>query len=132
MKKNNKKGFTLVELVIVVAVMAILVAIAIPTVSSITSKATDAVAKTNCQTIQSMIKLKEANLANDSATGAVTLTADNIDSALTEAKLGISGTFTYDPTTGVVTTAAATAGQFEIVLDAEATTEDGIVVVTAK
>ena len=35
MKKNNKKGFTLVELVIVVAVMAVLVAVAIPTIGSI-------------------------------------------------------------------------------------------------
>ena len=33
--KNNKKGFTLVELVIVVAVMAVLVAVAIPTIGSV-------------------------------------------------------------------------------------------------
>ena len=43
MKKNNKKGFTLVELVIVVAVMAVLVAVAIPTVGSIKASADSAV-----------------------------------------------------------------------------------------
>ena len=39
MKKNNKKGFTIVELVIVIAVIAILAAVLIPTFSSVTEKA---------------------------------------------------------------------------------------------
>ena len=39
MKKMNKKGFTIVELVIVIAVIAILAAVMIPTFSSIIEKA---------------------------------------------------------------------------------------------
>lgn len=39
MKKNNKKGFTIVELVIVIAVIAILASVLIPTFSSVISKA---------------------------------------------------------------------------------------------
>jgi prepilin-type N-terminal cleavage/methylation domain-containing protein len=39
MKKNNKKGFTIVELVIVIAVIAILAAVLIPTFASVTDKA---------------------------------------------------------------------------------------------
>lgn len=39
MKKNNKKGFTIVELVIVIAVIAILAAVMIPTFSNVVSKA---------------------------------------------------------------------------------------------
>ena len=39
MKRNNKKGFTIVELVIVIAVIAILSAVLIPTFSGITEKA---------------------------------------------------------------------------------------------
>ena len=93
-KKNNKKGFTLVELVIVVAVMAILVAVAIPTVKSITESAKSSVNKTNAQTIESMIKLAQAD--EEAA-----LTADKIDKALTDAQLGItSGSYVYDPTSG--------------------------------
>ena len=39
MKKANKRGFTIVELVIVVAVIAILAAVLIPTFSGIIAKA---------------------------------------------------------------------------------------------
>ncbi len=39
MKKNNRKGFTITELVIVIAVIAILAAVLIPTFTSIIDKA---------------------------------------------------------------------------------------------
>ena len=39
MKKMNKKGFTIVELVIVIAVIAILAAVLIPTFSNVIQKA---------------------------------------------------------------------------------------------
>ena len=45
MKKNNKKGFTLVELVIVIAVIAILAAVLIPTFGGIISKANKSAAE---------------------------------------------------------------------------------------
>ena len=105
MKKNNKKGFTLVELVIVVAVMAILVAIAIPTVSAITEKATNAVKDTNAQTIESMLKLKMAD------TNVASLSKDAVADALVDAKLGITkDTYYYTVATGSVgTTGTASA-----------------------
>lgn len=114
MKKNNKKGFTLVELVIVVAVMAVLVAVAIPTVSSITKSAKDAVAESNARTIESVIKLAEANAANLADTGVASLKASDVAKAVYDAKLGlktegtpaVTPTFYYNPTTGAV---AATA-----------------------
>lgn len=127
MKKNNKKGFTLVELVIVVAVMAVLVAVAIPTVQSIVGTAEESVEKSNARTIESMIKLAEAE-----ADGA-TPSADAIDTALTDAKLGIEeGSFVYNAEKGTVvpgTTAAA--GEFLITFDGDATTEGADIVVTA-
>lgn len=48
-KANSKKGFTLAELLVVVGIIAVLVAIAIPTFSAATKKATDAVHKANCR-----------------------------------------------------------------------------------
>ncbi len=47
MKKNNKKGFTLAELLIVVAIIAVLVAIAIPVFTSQLEKSRDAVSVSN-------------------------------------------------------------------------------------
>ncbi len=42
MKKFNKKGFTLIEMLVVIAVIAILVSIVIPTVQGSTEKAAEA------------------------------------------------------------------------------------------
>ena len=39
MKKNNKKGFTLAELLVVVAIIAVLIAVAIPTFGAATDRA---------------------------------------------------------------------------------------------
>ena len=101
--KKNKKGFTLVELVIVVAVMAVLVAVAIPTVTSITKTAKDTVANTNAKTIESIIKLAEAD-KNKSGNVEVKVDEDDIVAALVEAKLGIAAgsTFVYNEDTGTV------------------------------
>lgn len=100
--KKNKKGFTLVELVIVVAVMAVLIAVAIPTVSSITTTAQRTVVDTNARTIESTIKLAEAELAKE-GDGTVVMQTYQVVAALTEAKLGITeGSYIYDTTDGTV------------------------------
>ena len=97
MKKNNKKGFTLVELVIVVAVMAVLVAVAIPTVQSIVGTAESNVAATNAQTIESMLKLAVAN-------GKTLSDDDDIAQEIVDAQLGIekAATFVYNTKSGAV------------------------------
>lgn len=48
MKKLNKKGFTIIELVIVIAVIAILAAVLIPTFSSVISNANKSAAMQAC------------------------------------------------------------------------------------
>lgn len=49
MKKANKKGFTIVELVIVIAVIAILAAVLIPTFSNVVEKANQSAALQACE-----------------------------------------------------------------------------------
>lgn len=59
---TNKKGFTLVELVIVIAILAILAAIAIPVVSSIINTASRNTALTDAQTLEMAIKEAQADI----------------------------------------------------------------------
>lgn len=61
--KTNKKGFTLVELVVVIAILAILAAIAIPVVNSIINTASKNGALSNAQTIELAVKEAQADIA---------------------------------------------------------------------
>ena len=60
-KKRNKKGFTLVELVVVVAILGILAAVAIPRLTSSRDKANRAAVLANLRTIESAITMAEAD-----------------------------------------------------------------------
>ncbi len=56
LRKTNKKGFTLVELVIVIAVLAILASIAVPTVTNVINDANTSADAANAQTIELALK----------------------------------------------------------------------------
>ena len=56
-KMRNKKGFTLMELLIVVAIIAILAAIAIPTFSSSLQKAKDAADQANARSLYAAVAM---------------------------------------------------------------------------
>jgi len=117
--KNNKKGFTLVELVIVVAVMAILVAVAIPAVSTITQTAEEQVEASNCRTIESLMKLAEAEAEAEGGTAAY-------EAKLYESKLGIEeGDYYYDTATGKVGTTEITTAGYKITFSDPATVVQG-------
>lgn len=82
-KRQNKKGFTLVELVIVIAVLAILAAIAIPTVTNVINSANANVDASNAQTIELALKSSYAEAtagtwkdANDKAMDPAAITVD--------------------------------------------------------
>jgi prepilin-type N-terminal cleavage/methylation domain-containing protein len=71
MKKLNKKGFTLIELIVVIAILAILAAILIPAVTGYITKATDGKDQANCRSLFSQVTM-DVMLDNINANGTVT------------------------------------------------------------
>jgi len=67
MKKTNKKGFTLIEMLIAVAIIAVLAAIIIPTVSFSTKKAKAATDAANLRAAKAVISigLLDGSIAED-------------------------------------------------------------------
>ena len=77
MKINNKKGFTIVELVIVIAVIAILAAVLIPTFSGIVEKAQESAIQQEAAAIWKeayALDLSDGNLDGKEGNDAVALT----------------------------------------------------------
>ena len=60
-RKNNRTGFTLVEMLVVIAIIAVLVAIIVPTISNSTAKAKAATDAANLRTILGMLNIYVVN-----------------------------------------------------------------------
>ena len=112
MKKvlKNKKGFTLVELMVVVAILGVLVAVAVPAYNGVTESANKKVCATNIRTIESAIL--QAQVAGveleDCTIGDGTTALDNyIKDAATLACPSDKGTpkkgYAFTASTGAVT-----------------------------
>lgn len=112
-KKRSKKGFTLVELVIVVAVLVIIAGIAIPTVHNVIGNANKAADTSNAQSIELALKTYGAEKAAD--TNAPSIPDDKLSSLLSAysvnmdlTKLKQSGNeFYYNNNSGKVVAAAS-------------------------
>ncbi|MGM9590811.1 MAG: type II secretion system protein [Faecousia sp.] len=66
MNKMNKKGFTLIEMLVVIAIIAVLVSIIVPVVSNSTTKAAAATNAANLRSVQSSVQIMV--IANAGAT----------------------------------------------------------------
>lgn len=63
-KMKNKKGFTLVELIVVIVIIGILAAVIIPRISGFTTSATDRAIQAEHRTIVSAIQMWQADQDN--------------------------------------------------------------------
>lgn len=111
MIKSNKKGFTLVELVVVVAVLLILAAIAIPTVSGVINQAQTATDSANAKSIETAIKYAIAQNEITNATtyadiGDALALSGMVDAILIPRSQGM--VFAYAPLTDTITVVAGT------------------------
>lgn len=107
MKKMNKKGFTIVELVIVIAVIAILAAVIVPTFSTVVTKANES------KVLQEAKNAYTESLVKVLADGVIDETTDTVTFGGTEytftyangALNGVTGKagYTYQVANGTIT-----------------------------
>ena len=94
---NNQKGFTLIELMIVIAIIGILAAIAIPNFLSYREKGY------NAQALSDAKNFYTACVANSTGQSDQTFSSTAFPSGFTGATAVAGGTFTYTASTGAIT-----------------------------
>ena len=122
-KRNNKKGFTIVELVIVIAVIAILAAVLIPTFAGVIKKAQESA------DIQAVRQMNTALAVEDAYKGGLTI--NDAVATLTEAGLNgedyialVSGRyFFYDATENRIVYAEYKDGEYVVLYPEDINTE---------
>lgn len=112
-KLRNKKGFTLVELIIVIAILGILTAIAVPKFSGFTTKAKTGADTANIKTIQNAVHVYEAEKGEypDTATEMNDLINTYLNGEVPESKADKNKNF-YIDSNGKVT--LGTSGTLEV------------------
>ena len=97
MKNTKKRGFTIVELVIVVAVIAILASVLIPTFSGVVTKAKESAAKQNARSAWTAYLADEALAGHDLPKDAVACIE------VTTGETGNTTTYHFEVKAGVFT-----------------------------
>lgn len=116
MKRKRDKGFTLIELVVVISILAVLALIAIPSISGFRASAQKRVNESNARlltNVAQMIKADDGEYPSWSTRSGITTI--KVEDATVNGKSYLSetiefqgsGSWTYDNTTGVVKVSTA-------------------------
>ena len=131
MKKMNNKGFSLVELIVVIAIMAVLIGVLAPQFLKYVEKSRQSTDVQNVQELKTAIEVYVADTGTDTgctitvtggASGTVsvpnTLTLDGVsDTTKLKSKTWPSATFTYSSSTGWSSSATTCANTADPKLD---------------
>ncbi|BDF57942.1 hypothetical protein CE91St36_07590 [Christensenellaceae bacterium] len=116
-KKNGKKAFTLIELIVVIAIIGVLVAILVPTMMGFVDDAKDATRLANARTVYSSATAAYASAvskANGQAIAAGTLdtaVGDLLGDAFASATYDVNWAGTADAVTGVTSVTFSSDGK---------------------
>ena len=109
-KNNNKKGFTVVELVIVIAVIAILAAVLIPTFSNVIEKANNSAVLQEARYVYTEVYAVDIADGTLEASGNGTMSGGNYTYTAANGKF-TAFTFTKD---GLTATLNTSTGEFTV------------------
>ena len=104
-KQQNKDGFTLVELIIVIAVMAILAAIVIPRMSGITDIFRENADERSCETLgrELIIRIQAGNISDNADIALTDVSGVITDGSVTTPRTGGTFQYSYDASTNTLT-----------------------------
>lgn len=126
MKKMNKKGFTLMEVLIVVAIIAVLVAIAIPVMNSQLEKSREAVDAANIRSAYAEVSV--AFLTGDADNLSKTVKLKQKSNGWQNTDFAGTGVFPVDPTGGDNGAPIVASGSKECVVSADSNTGEVTIV----
>ncbi len=104
-QNKNKKAFTLIELIVVIAIIGVLIAILVPTMNSFVDEARDATALANARTVYSIGQAEITFITMNE--GSAPTEADLI-AAIDEQIGNLTGTYTLTYANGVLSSVAFT------------------------